>query len=69
LESQQKNYELARQLLNLVLQRFQLRQATILELSQAQQSFVTSGFSLVNYSFVAKSAEIELKRVANQLSL
>lgn len=69
LESQQRNYELAHQLLNLVLQRFQLRQATILELSQAQQSFVTSGFSLINYSFVAKSAEIELKRVANQLSL
>ncbi|MBS1599778.1 MAG: TolC family protein [Bacteroidetes bacterium] len=69
LETQQKNFELAHQLLNLVLQRFQLRQATILELSQAQQSFVTSGFSLINYSFVAKSAEIELKRVASQLSL
>jgi outer membrane protein len=69
LELQQKNFELAQKLLDLVLQRFQLRQATILELSQAQQSYVTSGFSLVNYSFVAKSAEIELKRVANHLSL
>jgi outer membrane protein len=68
LETQQKNYALARQLLDLVLQRFQYRQATIIDVTQAQQSFVTAGYSLVNYSFVAKSAEIELKRVANQLN-
>jgi len=68
LETQQKNYALARQLLDLVLQRFQYRQATIIDVTQAQQSFVTAGYSLVNYSFVAKSAEIELKRIANQLN-
>lgn len=68
LETQQKNYELARQLLDLVLQRFQFRQATIIDVTQAQQSFVTAGYTLVNYSFVAKSAEIELRRVANQLN-
>lgn len=68
LETQQKNYDLAHQLLNLVLLRFQFHQATIIDVTQAQQSFVTSGNLLVNYSFVAKSAEIELKRVANQLN-
>ena len=69
LESQQRNFQLAQQLLDLVLQRFQLKQATIIDLTQAQQSFITAGFTLINYSFVAKSAEIELKRIANQLSL
>ncbi|PWT73933.1 MAG: TolC family protein [Bacteroidetes bacterium] len=69
LDNQQKNYDLAKELLDLVLQRFQLRQATIIDLSQAQQSFVTAGFTLINYSFVAKSAEIELKRVSNLLAL
>jgi outer membrane protein len=68
LETQQKNYELAHQLLNLVLLRFQYHQATIIDVTQAQQSFVTAGNLLVNYSFVAKSAEIELRRVANQLN-
>jgi outer membrane protein len=68
LESQQKNYQLAQQLQQLVLQRFQFRQATIVDVAQAQQSFITAAYSLVNYSFVAKSAEIELKRVSNQLT-
>ena len=68
LEGQTKNYQLAQQLLQLVIQRFQFRQATIIDVTQAQQSFVTASFSLVNYSFVAKSAEIELKRVASQLT-
>ena len=69
LESQRNNYHLAQQLLDLVIQRFQFHQATILEVTQAQQSFVTAAYSLVNYSFVAKAAEIELKRVASQLVL
>jgi outer membrane protein TolC len=69
LESQRNNYRLAQQLLDLVIQRFQFHQATILEVTQAQQSFVTAAYSLVNYSFVAKAAEIELKRVSSQLSL
>jgi hypothetical protein len=35
----------------------------------AQQSFEASGFRLVNLSYAAKTAEIELKRLANELSL
>ena len=69
LETQQKTFELARQLLDLVTQRFQLRQATIVDMTLAQQSFETAAYSLVNLNFAAKSAEIELKRLANQLSL
>jgi outer membrane protein len=67
LETQQKNVELAQKLLDLVLFRFQLRQATILEVKQAQQSFEQASFTLTSLSFAAKSSEIELKRVANQI--
>ena len=67
IETQQKNVVLANQLLNLVLLRFQLRQATILEVEQAQQSFENASYTLTNLSFAAKSAEIELKRLANQI--
>ena len=39
LDSQKTNVELAQKLIDLVLLRFQLHQATIVELTQAQQSF------------------------------
>lgn len=67
LEREKGNYGLAQQLLNLVLQRFQLKQATIVEVRQAQQSFEEAGYRLVNLNFAAKSAEIELKRLASML--
>lgn len=68
-ENEKETYRLSGQLLDLVLQRFQLRQATIVDVKNAQRSFEESGFRLVNLSFVAKSSEIELKRLSNQLSL
>lgn len=68
LEGQQQNYKLSQQLLDLVLQKFQLRQATIVDVKQAQQSFEEAGFLLVNLSFAAKSDEIELKRITNSLA-
>lgn len=69
LDSAQQNYLLSGKLLELTLFRFKLRQATILEVRTAQQSFEESGYRLVNLNFAAKSAEIELKRLANQLTL
>jgi outer membrane protein TolC len=69
MESEQQNYELSMQLLELTLKRFQLRQATIVDVKNAQQSFEESGYRLVNLGFAAKSAEIELKRLAYQLRL
>ena len=68
-QSEKKNYILSNQLLSLVLQRFQLKQATIVEVKNAQQSFEASGFRLVNLQYAAKTAEIELKRLSNQLAL
>lgn len=67
LQTEEENNKIASQLLNLVLQRFQLKQATIIEVRQAQQSFEESGYRLINLSYAAKSGEIELKRLASQL--
>ena len=67
LDTAVKNYKLSAKLLELALFRFQLRQATIVEVKNAQQSFEASGFRLVNLNFAAKAAEIALKRLANSL--
>ena len=69
LDSAVQNYKLSGQLLNLALLRFEYKQATIVEVKNAQQSFQESGFRLVNLNFAAKSSEIELKRLANRLTL
>ena len=67
LETQQTNVQLAQKLIDLVLLRFQLHQATIIEVTQAQQSFENASYTLTNLSFTAKSSEIELKRLINQI--
>lgn len=69
LDTALQNYKLSRQLLDLALLRFEYKQATIVEVKNAQQSFVESGYRLVNLNFAAKSSEIQLKRLANTLSL
>lgn len=69
LVAEQQNYKLSAQLLDLVLQRFQLREATIVEVKNAQESFEASGYRLVNLNYAAKTAEIALKHLANVLSL
>jgi outer membrane protein TolC len=67
LETGRKNLELAQKLLNLVLLRYQYREATILEVRQAQESFQNTAFALTNLTFAAKSSEIELQRLINQI--
>src|SRR5262249_939234 len=59
-EAEKKNYQLAQQLQDLVLQRFQLRVATIIDVRIAQQTLVDAGYRLINVSYAAKAAEIEL---------
>lgn len=61
------NCDLSSRLLNLVLQRFQLGQATIVDVKTAQQSFENAGYMLVNLSYAAKASEIQLKLLANTL--
>ncbi|MEP6926431.1 MAG: TolC family protein, partial [Ginsengibacter sp.] len=67
LDSQKVNVELAQKLIDLSLLRFQYHQATIVELIQSQQSFQQASYTLTNLSFAAKSSEIELKRLINQI--
>ena len=65
---EQENYKMSQELLGLVIQKYQLGQATMVDVKQAQQSFETAGFRLTSLQFTAKIAEIELKRLSNQLS-
>lgn len=64
---EKENNRIAAALLQLTLQRFELSAATIIELREAQRSFVEAGYRLINLSYSAKVAEIELKRLASQL--
>ncbi len=68
LPTETENYNMSQSLLNLVMQKFQLGQATIVDVKQAQQSFENAGFRLVSLVYTAKVAELELKRLSNQLS-
>lgn len=68
LVTEKQTYDLSKQLLELTLQRFELIQATIIDVREAQRSFEEAGYRLVNLSFAAKSAEIELNRLTNSLT-
>ena len=63
-----ENYSMSQSLLDLVMQKYKLGQATMVDVKQAQQSFETAGFRLVSLKYTAKVAEIELKRISNQLT-
>jgi outer membrane protein TolC len=67
LDSQQGTIEMARKLINVIMLRFQVNQATILDVKAAQASYENSGYQLVNLKYAAKVAEIELKRLMYQL--
>ncbi|WP_218148412.1 TolC family protein [Parafilimonas terrae] len=67
LQTQQESYALAKQLLDLVLLKFQARVATIVDVKNAQESFANAGYLLVNMSYAAKAAEIEMKRLTYKL--
>lgn len=65
--TEQQNFEMTKSLNELVLQRFSLGQATILEVRAAQQSFENAAFRLINLNHAAKLADIEMKRLTGQL--
>lgn len=68
LQTQRESYDLAKKLLDLVLLKFEARVATIVDVKNAQESFANAGYLLVNMSFAAKAAEIEMKRLTYQLA-
>jgi outer membrane protein TolC len=67
LEAQKNTVKLSGRLINVILQRFQVNQATILDVKAAQASFENTGYQLINLSYAAKIAEIELKRLMYKL--
>lgn len=67
LASQENAINFSRKLIYVVMQRFQVNQATILDVKAAQASYESTGYQLVNLKFAAKIAEIELKRLMYQL--
>ena len=67
LQAERENNRVAAALLDLTLKRLELSAATIIEVREAQRSFVEAGYRLVNFAYAAKVAEIELKRIASQL--
>lgn len=67
LETQKENYQLAQKLLDLVLKKFEFRNATIVDVKNAQETFENAGYLLINLSYAAKAAEIELKRLSSSL--
>jgi outer membrane protein len=69
LQQAKDNYELSKRLVALTIERFNLNVATIIEVREAQRSLEEAGFRLVNLAYAAKVAEIELKRLSNQLPL
>jgi outer membrane protein len=67
LDSQKINLQIAQKLVNIVLERFQLHAATIIDLMQAEQSYQNASFTYIDLSYAAKSSEIELNRLINQI--
>ena len=68
LDSQRKSIQTSAKLIKLVLQRFQVSEATLLDVKAAQASHETTGFQLIDLNYQAKLDEIELKRLMYQLA-
>jgi outer membrane protein TolC len=68
LKTESENFKLSQQLLDLISKKFELGQATIIDVKQAQQSFENASYRLINLTYTAKIAEVELKRLESQLS-
>lgn len=67
IESQRENFEMTKQLVDIVMQQFHVSQATILDVKAAQTSFENAAYLLVNLLYSAKVAEIELKQLTYSL--
>ena len=66
--AQQTNYKMSEKLVDIIMQKFQLNQATIIDVKTAQSSYENVGYLLINLQYAAKTAEIELKRLTYNLS-
>jgi len=67
IELQRRNFNMTKDLVDVVMQKFNVSQATILDVKAAQNSFETSAYLLVNLLYSAKVVEIELKQLTYSL--
>ena len=67
IELQRRNFKMTKDLVDVVMQKFNVSQATILDVKAAQNSFETSAYLLVNLLYSAKVSEIELKQLTYSL--
>jgi outer membrane protein TolC len=63
LEIERNNTKLARENLDISIERLRLGQTTTLELHQAQESYVDSQTRLINFEYYLKVAETRLKKL------
>lgn len=68
IDSQKDNFEMNKKLLDVVMMKFGLGQATILDVKAAQTSFESAAYLLVNLQYSAKVSEIELKQLIYKLT-
>jgi outer membrane protein TolC len=68
IESQRKNFEMTQKLVDVVMQQFNVSQATILDVKTAQSSLENAAYLLVNLMYSAKVSEIELKKLTYSLA-
>ncbi len=67
ISAQQKNVEMTRQLVDVVMQKFHVNQSTILDVKAAQTSYENAAYTLINLQYSAKVAEIGLKELSYSL--
>jgi len=67
-ESQRKNFEMTQKLVGVVMQQFNVSQATILDVKAAQSSLENAAYLLVNLMYSAKVSEIEIKKLTYSLN-
>ncbi len=67
LKDEEKNKSIARQSIDIAMERFRLSRSTILELALIQQTYENAIFRSISAKFEAKMAEIELLRLSGTL--
>jgi outer membrane protein TolC len=67
IKSESENIKKAQQLLEIMLQRYQLNQSNTIDLREAQRSYEEAAFRLTSMQYIAKVAETELLRLAARL--
>jgi outer membrane protein TolC len=67
MDSEAENLKIAQQFMDLTLKKYEMNQATAIEIREAQRIFEDAAFRVINVRLQAKQAEIELLRVSGEL--